>query len=444
MKLFEGRESDKVLDAAIMVCARWREILLDTPSLWTNIDFEAPTRARLYLKRSGTALVDVTLGKSKDTMPSPIRTFLGPTPWVSRVKSLRIESDLEQIKHIAGMLCKACPQLQSLTFEGKPRPYPYHSYGERSAGAIYVPPEFLGRHTPSLQSLTFHTVSPSVVFTFPLPKLTHIDWVAEAAHVVIEELLQLFVSSPLIEVIKMQVLIRRTQNYKPLRRVTLNNLRRLDWGDSNGLISLASCLVAPQLSDVRIRVTRSPQNPQLTLSSILHLHRDDIPLLSYPITANYICRSGVRSSQFTYEGSPFFYVCEGRRDRIINSSFGGWFSSGIPISFSAVQELLIEATSECPPIDDIPIEQFGSLKKLHLIGKADSLVPLIRSCPSLSEIEIIPSEAYFYLDKMVEILTSRKEKGMEPIKAVRIMGKTRCFPSEISQLKRLVKVVVAS
>lgn len=454
MKVFEVREREKDLDVATHVCARWRAILTSTPYLWTKVDFEHPARANLYLERSKTALIDVTVGKSRDTIIGPVGTFIGATPWVVRMKSLCIQTDMEQIKKIAERLCQKTPKLQSLTFEGKARRYSYSSLGGTSAGgAIYVPREFLGRHAPSLESLTFRLVSPSVVFTFPLPKLTHIDWVAENAHVVIEELLELFVSSPLLEDIRMHVLIRRTQMHRPLKTVTLNQLRKLDWADCDGSISLVPCLIAPVLSQLAVKVTHNPQHQRTTLSSILSPDRDHIPLLLEPTAVEYVYKHGNRSCRFGYLENAFLSVREVTKDRNIDSTLNRWFSPDLPVSFSGTRELAVESTGGCPPLDDIPIEQFGSLRKLEFTGETDSLVSMIQlnrgasgnalsaPCPELSEIWITPKDHYFALDGLVEVLGQRREADYGGVKTIRILGRYKFTRTQLEELGKVVDQV---
>ena len=455
-RVLEFREQEKVLIAATQVCARWRTILTSTPSLWTKIDFEDTTRASLYLARSKAALIDVIIGKTRSYVVGPEGAFLGAIPWVARMKSLDIQAEEDQIKTIAARLCHKTPKLQHLALKGQPRQYQTAMYmggNSSGGGAIYVPPDFLGRHAPELRSISFNAISPSVVFTFPLPQLTHIEWVAENAYVVIEELLDLFVSSPLIETIKMHVKVRRTRTYQPLREVTLNKLRRLDWTDSEGLISLIPCLTAPELCDLAVRVTRTPQPQIVTLSTILPLHSDNFPLLVEPSGLEYIYHYGARSCRFRYAKPAFFFVRELSKTRTIDHIAGRWLSPAAPISFAQTESLSVEASGGCPPIEDIPIRQFERLQTLGFVGETDTLVPMIRPnpglsgrfpsvpCPALSEIRITPKNSYFRLDELAQVLKERRDAG-HGVKTIKILGESRCLPSEIKELRNVVDEVI--
>lgn len=454
IKVFEVRDKERDLVTAAQVCARWRSILTSTPWLWTKVDFEYPARASIYLERSKTALIDVTVGKSRDCIVGPVGTFIGATPWISRMKSLSIQTDIDQIKKIAERLCDPTPNLQALTFEGKPRQYSYTSVGGSIGGAIYVPREFLGRHAPLLQSLKFHTVSPSVVFNFPLPNLTHIDWVAETAHVVVEELLDLFVTSPMIEVVKMHVLVRRTRAFEPLREVTLNQLRRLDWADGDGATCVLSCLTAPKLTQLAIKVTRNPQQQWSSLSSILPPNGSQIPLLLEPTAMEYVYKEGSRSCRLSYDEDAYAMIREVAKTRS-EIPDNPWFSPDIPLTFWKTQVLTLEATGGCPSLEDIPIEHFGSLQKLELVGETEALAPLIQSgrgisgntsvpCPTLSEICVIPKERYFTLEVLTKVLTQRKEAGFGGVNTVRVQGVHKVMRMQVRDLEEIVEKVITT
>jgi len=450
-KVFEFRKSDKDLISATHVCVRWRATLLSTAYLWTKIDFENVVRASVFLERSKSSLIDVSLLKTRSSI-GPEGVFLGAIPWVTRMKTLDVYAEEEQIKTIAKRLCRGTPNLQSLSL--KRRPGRFSSAPGPGGGAIYIPHDFLGRHAPSLRSLTFSSVSPSVVFNFPLPALTNIDWVAESAHVAVEELLDLLASAPLLEVIKIHVRVRRTRGYEPLREVTLSKLRKLDWCDNEGSISLITSLIAPKLDDLTLKVTRNPRNPPITLATVLPPHGRNFPLLVEPKSLEYTYENGTRSCHFTYEKGSLL-IREAPTGRAANPTVGRWLSAeGIPISFGRTTELIIEASDGCLPIDDVPIERFENLRTLALVGETDSLAPMIRPnlgisggvlsvpCPALSEVWITPRDTHFPLGELVEVLKERKAAG-HGVKTVRIWGKFQCLEGEMKELRKFAGELVA-
>lgn len=448
-KILEFRQSEEDLIMATHVCGLWRDTLTSTPYLWTKIDFEDIVRASAFLERSRAALIDVTVAKTRSFL-GPEAVFLGAIPWVARMKSLYIHAEEEQIKTIAKRLCLPTPNLRSLTLKGRSGRFP--SMGNTGGGAIYIPHEFLGRRAPLLRSLTFSSISPSVVFNFPLPQLTHIDWVAETAYVAIEELLDLLASSPLVEIIKMHVRVRRTRSHEPLKQVTLRKLRRLDWGDHEGSISLMTCLIAPELFDLGLKVTRNPQHSHITLSTFLPLHGSNFPLLVEPKGLEYVYRPASRTCHFSYEKASVS-VREIPTTRAGNPTIGRWLSPNTPISFERTLELTVEGADGCPPLDDIPIHQFENLRKLTLVGETDTLAPMIRPnhgisgrsvpCPLLSEVYIVPKNSNFPLGMLTQALRERREAG-HGVKTARISGKYRCLEGEMKELRKFVDELIAT
>lgn len=451
-KVFEFRKSDTDLIHATHVCARWRAILVSTPYLWTKVDFQDIARTSAFLARSRTSLVDVSVARTRSVL-GPEGAFVGAIPWVARMKSLQIYAEEEQIKAITKRLCHQTPNLESLSLKLRLGRTP--AAGVQTSGAIYIPHEFLGRHAPSLRSLTLSSVSPSAVFSFPLPALTNIDWVAETAHVPIEELLDFLALAPLLEVVKIHVRVRRTRGYEPLREVTLSQLQKLDYGDHEGTISLIASLVAPKLEDLTLRLTRDPRDPPITLSTILPPNGRNFPLLVEPETLEYSYQNGIRSCHFTYEKGSFL-INEVPAPRTTNPTIDHWLSAAhIPISFGRTLELTIEASGGCPPVDDVPIERFENLRTLKLVGETDTLAAMIRPdhgvsggvlsvpCPVLLEVLITPNHTNFPLGDLVEVLRERKEAG-HGVKTVRIWGKFRCLEGEIKELRKFADKVIAT
>ena len=442
VKVLEARVLEEDVLTATLVCRRWNAMAMSARCLWTRIDLGKPRRAELYLNRSGESPIDVTVNNfAVYTLGS-----LGETPpWVARMKSLLIDNvDNERIEGILSHFCEATPQLQSLIIDGIPgislTGDPIHDFP--------VPHGFLGRHAPLLQSLKFKSVSPREVFTFPLPRLTHIDWIAEKAPVAINGLLQLFASSPQLEFIKIHALVRRQEHLR-LETVSLNKLRELDWADTEGSISLIPWLIAPKLSRLNIRIIPSRQHQLTTLSSILHLDRDRIPLLLEPKEVEYVYEPSSRSCFFGYrEPTAYIRVSEVTTgDGGTNPAISGWFSSNLPISFSKTEKLSVE-TTDGPQLFGFPIEQFEGLRELHLKGQIDLLAGILNvnrdrdepiPCTELSKICASPTLSGSALIGLREVLKERKEAG-HVMKTVQ--WDHGCTDTEIGGLREFVEEVI--
>lgn len=448
LRVVAGFQGERDLIAATHVCAQWRAILTSTPYLWTKINFEHSTRANIYLERSKTALINITIGKSKG-INGPAEILSGAPPsWIARTRSLCIQTDNENIKKVAGRLFQEMPNLQSLTIEGKQN-QPYNPYylpnGPDVGGAIYIPAGFLGRHAPLLQRLTFHLVCPSVVLNFPLPNLTHIDWVSKTALVAIEGLLELFGSSPLLEDIRMHAWVQRTILVDlPLKVVTLNKLHKLDWADCNGSLNLIkSCLITPVLSNLALEVTHHPQDQWATLPFVSN--NNHVCFYLKPTTVEYICQRII--SKYTTLPS----ISRVKEGYVSNHTINHWFPPSLPISFSRTQRLTITTNCYQSPLSDFPIWMFKNLHGLFLIGEIDSLVQIIKvnhkkfvPCPSLLEIGISPiGSNTFTPGKLRNILKERKEAG-HGVKTIQITqeGWYECKKADIKELEEVVNKII--
>jgi hypothetical protein len=440
------RNNKRDLVVATHVCRLWRGILTSKPGFWTRINCEGDyDRVRSFLKRSEPEPIDVTVGKRRN-----LNDMLQPKD-VTRMKTLYIKTEINKIVEMSNSLNQEKPYLQSLTIEGVERDH-YHRpvygnglFGPYLPGSIPISCEFLGRHTPSLQRLTFRLVCPSVLSSMPLPNLTHIDWVAEKAHINLDELLKLFVSSPLLEDITIVAQFRPGGSRE---RVTLNKLRKMVLNDHhpNGSINLMHHLTAPNLSYLSITRThvRDPQGRVPTIASILSTNSKRIPLLLEPTSVLYNSGPGNLSCTFGYsEPSKWLHISLSNSWGEIEPLISGWFVQGLPISFSKVQELKVQWAYRCHPLDDYPIGQFQNLLELSLEGEfeVDLLFELIQMnfdgptpCPSLSKIQILSNSHGYNRQKLEGILKERVHHGAKVTEILEARS-NKYAGAEIEELK---------
>ena len=324
--------------------------------------------------------------------------------------------------------------IQSLVIESR-----YHHWFDSSA-LPKLSHSFLGGYAPSLQSLKFRGVSAGSVPAFPLPKLTHIDWITRTEQVAINEVLDLFASSPLIEVIKMHVRVKGEEN-QSLKKVTLSTLRKLDWADHEGAISLIPCLIAPRLSELAIRVTQKSQDQTPTLSSILSSDDSHIPLFLKPKALECVYQNRHRSWYFSYHGTASLVIRVGTAES--SGTIGGLFSPDMPISFSETRKLTVEVIAGTPLVADIPIEQFKSLQRVELRGETGRLASrIISASPSGLSIIRIASQGYASgLDGLAGALGKKREAGHGEV-TVLIFGENLCTDASIGMLEEVAKVIV--
>ena len=442
-RTLEFREGDRDLISATQVCHRWRSALSAAPSLWTEVVFRDSGRVLTYLTRSKALPIDASFKPTRRSFETwkfdPEDFYTSRIPWIGRVKSLDIGGDEEQIEAIVRRLCLPAPLLQCLKFDGRPN----RSMVWRSVGAVGFPHNFLGGQVPSLQSLSFNSISPTPTIRLPLPNLTSFTWIDKDSKVTLKELLTLLMSAPLLEVMNIHLRIRSVSTAERTTVVTLNKLRELTWSNSGGSFSLTSCLIAPELHWLSLRVAPAPESTQSDLASILPPHAGHFPLLVEPTEMRYITRRGYRTCDFTSEtGYMRINVLPRNYDDATH-----WLSRDTPISFKRTRRVIME--EDYPQLGEIPTEEFESLESLELDWGAAAYFSMMRPYrltlsgapiipfPTLSELRATYN-ANLPLNALVEVLMERKQAG-HGIETVRIRGECAEPVGELrSKLKELV------
>jgi hypothetical protein len=121
-KYYYGRDRDLV--ALTHVCRVWREVFISRSSLWTNLDCENKAQARVYLERSKSLPINLSLrldGRLYSHHP-----FVKIIPHaIGRLRSLDIEGPLEDLQDIAGHITRPAPLLKKLSIFGYHRDKPH-------------------------------------------------------------------------------------------------------------------------------------------------------------------------------------------------------------------------------------------------------------------------------------------------------------------------------
>lgn len=430
-RTLEFREDDKDLISSTHVCQRWRSALSSAPSLWTEVVFRDSRRADrvlAYLTRSKALPINVLFNPIRVSFEAwkfdPKDLFTSQIPWIGRTKSLDIQGDEEHIETIVQRLCLPAPLLQRLKIDGRPN----RSLVGRKLGAVRFPHGFLGGQTPSLQTLSFASISPTPIIKFSLPNLTSFTWIDKNSRATIKDLLALLTSAPLLEVMEIHLKVQSVSAAERTTIVTLSKLRELTWSNSEGTFSLMSCLIAPQLHWLSLRVGPIADSPENDLASLLPPHASHFPLLTEPTGMRYTTRRGTRLCLFTSETS-YIRISVVPFNLHVSAPFP-WLSRNTPISFRSTKQLVMEL--DYPPLGDIPIEEFESLESLELVDCAD-IYPLLmlpyRHTPSGTMIVPLPtllelqatSNASLPLDELAGILRERKQAGCG-VEVVRIRG----------------------
>jgi len=102
------------------VCQSWRNVLLSTPSLWTQIDLSArkAKQAKGFLGRSGNQLLDIYQSFNARRGMEP---FLSTTlPNIHRLRWLKIETFSADLEHVLARFTESAPELKYLYFRNNP------------------------------------------------------------------------------------------------------------------------------------------------------------------------------------------------------------------------------------------------------------------------------------------------------------------------------------
>jgi len=109
----EYLEGGKDLITMTHVCRSWRELLITRPSLWVRLHCENVDRTRVYIERSKSAPLKLSLYDGGDVgcLEDP---FLLVVPHIKRIKSLAINAGLNLLHNLTPLLFRPAPLLSEL------------------------------------------------------------------------------------------------------------------------------------------------------------------------------------------------------------------------------------------------------------------------------------------------------------------------------------------
>ena len=124
------------------VCQTWREVFVSRSSLWTNLNCLNLDKTRVYLERSTSSPINLSLDCGDVDLSDPFFEFI---PGITeRLKSLYIDVDPEDIRLVGTHLPHSAPLLEVLSIEGSSDPT--------------LPPTLFNGDLPSLHKLCLKNV----------------------------------------------------------------------------------------------------------------------------------------------------------------------------------------------------------------------------------------------------------------------------------------------
>ena len=120
---WDTHERNQKIIALTHVCRAWRQIFTSRSSLWVDIDCEDADKTRVYLERSRSSPIILSLCR-RDNLP-PDDSFFQITPHViERLESLFVNGTPENLQEITNSLSCPAPLLEDMAIIGGHRPWP--------------------------------------------------------------------------------------------------------------------------------------------------------------------------------------------------------------------------------------------------------------------------------------------------------------------------------
>ena len=310
------------------VCRSWRNVLLSTPSLWTQIDFSESVstksqQAEVFIRRSGNQLLDIHQYLTDKENVEPFLSIMLHN--LFRLQGLSIISYLPYFGPLLRKFSASAPELKRLEIQSQ-------STMESNTKL----PKIFGGRMPKLTSLSlqwFHTN----LRDLDLPSLTRFDFATET-DTSIQDLISFFEGCPLLEFIQITLLYSpQTPAPPPRRRVCLAALRELRLDNTAYTTGLLDQLILPKCTEIMLEVKPTGETPTQRGSSAAKIHPSSIDHL--PVTRG-ITKAVVIQNSCNFSGPSgnlrfrWFQRACGDIDALSFTSFS-------PISVLQIRELWI-------------------------------------------------------------------------------------------------------
>lgn len=290
------------------VCRRWREVSLNTATLWTRADDFKPAQLDAFLERSRDAAISLHLQAER---AGTLTRFLAKCG--HRLKHLDITLHTDSLSRVPTLQAFRAPNLQSLTLvsqedldvdPGDPEPVLFCDRVS-SLRALAVDPAYI--------------CIPSNEF----PHLTHLYLAKVSSRFlsrdVLSILLQLLSNTPALQYLHIEGLSRKASSTVAARTASLRSLRGLTCGTSDLQSALCLLNIIDIPADVAIRLDR------------LECFAPDHVSLAQPLPCQALLASFTRLEVAT-EGEELHLVADGARSGLwmqvqcVGGDWGEWLA----------------------------------------------------------------------------------------------------------------------
>ena len=417
------------------VCRAWREVFISRSSLWTNLNCQDKNKTRIYLERSKSLPVNLSLGPG--VCLSPHHPFLKIIPHViGRLGSLTIEGTPKNLQYITDRLSHPAPLLEKLSIHGD------YDYGPSRNPVL--PLTLFNGDLSSLRELKLESVRTELrwrnMVNLTSIVLIHVSWGEDS----VKQLLDFLENIPRLRTVGLLAI--PTRDDQDGRLVSLACLERMEITGGGSASPLLDHLLIPVGANLRIEVVL-PSPPDKA-----HPPRFLENLRNFP---NF---TDIRLSIAGYSMLMHFSGPNGQVEMIPRSprfdGTGSVLESLNQFDTSEVERLTIN-WSDFPSGDLsyrglLPMKRLRTLT-LHCGGPHTSVHALhptmsssgVVACPELEELVIAPDRRAFDMESVIEVAAARASRGLK-LKSVRIAAQNQPARTDVLELEKHVLNVECS
>jgi len=233
---------DKPLIAMTHVCRSWRDALLSTPSLWTQLDCSnsKSKQTKEFLSRSREQLLDVYQTLKED---GDVETFLSIAfRNIHRFRRLDMSCSLLHLEHTLAQFARPAPELKHLEIKNNTK---ITHRGVKLRSIIF------GDHFPKLASLSFHRLFTDLC-DFNFPSLTRFS-LQEGTVTSVRDLTSFFEKCPGLEFIHIHPYYMPLRCQPPRERVQLAKLKELRFNHALTASGILDYFTLPKCTEMVLK-----------------------------------------------------------------------------------------------------------------------------------------------------------------------------------------------
>ena len=424
---WEVHERDRDVIALTHVCQVWREVFISHSSLWTNFDCEDLDKTLVYLERSKSSPINLSLYKSEVLSPRDSLFWIIPHT-IGRLKSLSIQGTPWNLDIIAGHLSHPAPLLEDMSMNG--------NCELEWGGNPEIPSTIFGGDLSSLRNLCLEYVHTELPWR-NMVNLTSLRLV-ETSPVSMAQLLDFLECAH--HLYKVELRFKPpTKCARGGRLVSLACLRSMSisGGPSSALLNHLLIPVGAYL-DIEADLPSPPIecHPPRFLDNLRNL--PDFTTVQL---------HGNPQSRMQFSG-PNGEVCIAPTTSRVRGTCDSLLESLAHFDTSMTNRL--EIGSGCSPSSGFPYRALLPMKDLRTLVLYQCETPYtfiyalnpsagssgIMVCPKLEELAIEPQQA-LNLRNVVGMAAARESRGAK-LKSVRVLSKREFAWADVLQLKKYV------